>query len=268
MEALVSYCDSLGFDLYQFLIIAAVFLVVTIVLGAVGRFIFGAKSSLGIAVSSTFGIIFIYLISAMISMGGAELSKIVAPLPYVSVVGDTLHFQVFQGGFSAICSELLSMVILSFLVNLADWLLPRGKNLFVWLLLRCLTIILGYVLYLIVLFLFSTLLPQGIVTYAPMVLLIILVLLLLTGALKIIVGAILTVSLGPIIGALYTFFFANIIGKMVTRAVLTTAIFTGLIFLLNYLGIFALSIATAALIGYIPFLLLLVVVWFLANKLL
>lgn len=267
MEAIVSYFDSLNLDINQLLIIGGVLLVGTILLGAFGRFIFGKKSDLGIAVSSTFGILFIYLISVLLSMAGPEVAGIVTPLPFVSISGETMHFQVFQGHYSFICSELLSMIILSFLVNLADRWLPRGKNIFTWIFFRFLTVVLGYVMHLIVVYLFSTLLPQGIVTYAPTVLLAILILLLLTGALKLIVGALLSVSMGPVIGALYTFFFANIVGKQITRAVLTTAILTGLVYLLNHLGIYAISIASAALIAYIPFLLLLVVVWYFVNKL-
>ena len=75
-------------------------------------------------------------------------------------------------------------------------------------------------LHLIVTQLFTTYLPQGLVTYAPTILLALLVLLLLVGALKIVVGAILA-TVNPLIGAFYTFFFATIVGKALSKAMLT-----------------------------------------------
>ena len=109
--------------------------------------------------------------------------------------------------------------------------------------------------------------PEMIVTYAPVVLLALLILMLLTGALKIIVGALMA-TVNPVIGALYTFFFANIIGKQIAKAVLTSAILAGLVILLRYLGVTVISIASAALLAYIPFLLVLIALWYLVNRVL
>ena len=99
-----------------------------------------------------------------------------------------------------------------------------------------------------------------------MVLLALLVILLLVGGLKIIVGAVLT-TVNPIIGIVYTFFFANIVGKAITKAVLTTAILSGLVYLLGYLGVTIVSITEAALVAYIPLALVLLVVWFVITRL-
>ena len=91
------------------------------------------------------------------------------------------------------------------------------------------------------------------------------ILLLLVGSLKFIFGALLT-TVNPLIGAFYTFFFATLVGKALTKAILTTAILSGLILVMNYLGCAAVSIAAAALIAYIPLLLVLLVVWYLVSK--
>jgi hypothetical protein len=184
----------------------------------------------------------------------------------VTISGDDLILFSFQNThYTTICSEVLSMVILAFLVNLADGWLPRGKNIFSWVFFRCLTVVIGYILHLIVVGLFATYLPEGIVTYAPAILLGILILLLLTGALKIIIGALLS-TVNPIIGGLYTFFFATVIGKQVTKAVLTTVILSALVIGLQYIGIHAISIASAALAAYIPLMLLLIVIWYVVCK--
>jgi hypothetical protein len=65
---------------------------------------------------------------------------------------------------------------------------------------------------------------------------------------------------------LYTFFFANIIGKQITKAVLTTGILSGFIYLLEDLGISFLSLAPGALVAYIPFLFLLIPVWYALSR--
>jgi len=116
-------------------------------------------------------------------------------------------------------------------------------------------------MHLIVVFLFTNYLPDGIVTYAPTILLGVLMIMLLTGALKVVVGALLT-TVSPIIGGLYTFFFATVIGKQVTKAILTTVILSGLIFLLNYLGCTVISVASAALMAYVPFVIIIIVLWY------
>ena len=184
----------------------------------------------------------------------------------MTISGDNLYlFDFFSAHYTTLCSEVLSMIILSFLVNLADGWLPRGKNIFSWIFFRCLTVVIGYLLHLVVVGLLATYLPDGIVTYAPVILLALLVLLLLTGALKILVGALLT-TVNPIIGGLYTFFFATVIGKQISKATLTTVILAGLIIALKYAGVTVISIASAALMAYVPILILLIILWYIVSK--
>ena len=214
--------------------------------------------------SSVFGILFIYAVSIVLRSSGTQFSNLITPLPFVSISGAQMTLFCFQGAhYTVICSEVLSMIILAFLVNLADGWLPRGKGIFSWVFFRCLTVVIAYILHLIVVGLFAKYLPDGIVTYAPVILLALLVLLLLTGALKLLVGALLS-TINPIIGGLYTFFFATVIGKQITKAVLTTALLAALIVALQYIGVSVISIASAALTAYIPIMIVLVVLWYLA----
>lgn len=246
--------------------IALVLLLGTFLLSAFGRFIFGKRSALNNAVSSAIGILFIYAVTVVLNSAGTQFESLVTPLPFVTISGEQMRIFSFENAhYTVICSELLSMVILSFLVNLADGWLPRGKNIFSWLFFRCLTVILAFFLHLVAVGLLATYLPEGIITYAPVILLAILVVLLLTGALKILVGALLT-TVNPLIGGLYTFFFATVIGKQVTKAVLTTVILSLLVAVLNYIGCTAISVAAAALTAYIPFLLILAVLWYIVGR--
>lgn len=263
MESIANFFNSIGIDFDTFWKAALIFLLGTILLSIFGRFVFGKRSALNHAISSAIGIIFICGITVILRSAGADFSHLVAPLPYVRLSGNEMHLFSFEGiHYTVICSEVLSMIILAFLVNLVDTWFPKGKNIFIWLLFRILTVMIAYAMHLIVVWLFSSFLPDAIATYAPVVLLVILLLLLLTGALKILVGALLA-TVNPIIGALYTFFFATLIGKQISKAVLTTAILTGLVIGLKYAGVTVIAISTAALTAYIPVILALLLLWYL-----
>lgn len=266
MEVVVAFFNTIGIDFETFWKAALVLLLSTFLMGIFGRFVFGKRSVLNNAVSSAFGILFIYAVTVVLRGVGEQFSAFIAPLPFVGISGDTMTLFDFIGAhYTVICSEVLSMIILSFLVNLADGWLPKGKHIFTWLFFRCLTVVIGYLLHLVVVGLFATYLPEGIATYAPVILLGLLVILLLTGALKIVVGAALT-TVNPIIGGLYTFFFATVIGKQVTKAVLTTVILSALVIGLHYIGVSVISIASSALLAYIPIALILILLWFLVYK--
>ena len=263
MENILNYFQSPAFNIRNLLITAAILLIGSLVLGLIGRFVFGKKSILNVSVSSSFGILFIYGVAVVFFCFGGQFSTLSAPLPFVRIIDQSLVlFDFFSADFSTLCSEILSMIMLALLVNIADTLLPKSKNIFSWLFFRALTVALGYLLHLVVVWIFTNYLPGVILTYAPVVLLVILILMILTGALKFLIGALL-VTVNPIIGALYTFFFANIVGRQITKAVLTTAIISALIIALKYAGITAIAITSAALIAYLPFVILLVASWYL-----
>ncbi len=262
MDIIIRLFETMGIDFDTFWKAALILLAGTLALSIFGRFVFGKRSVLNNAVSSAFGILVIYAITVVLRSTGAQYSGLIAPLPFVSISGETMSLFSFAGAhYTSICAEVLSMIILAFLVNLAEGWLPKGKNVISWVFFRCLTVVIAYLLHLIVVGLFATYFPEGIVTYAPVILLGLLVILLLTGALKIIVGALLS-TVNPIIGGLYTFFFATVIGKQVTKAVLTTAILCALVFGLQYVGVSVISITTAALTAYIPIMVILIVLWY------
>ena len=263
MENIRALFNSVGLDFNSYWMAFAILLIGTIVLGSIARFAFGKKSVLNISVSSSIGILFIYGLTVILYCCNIPNIPVTTTLPFATIQGDTLLlFDFFSADFPTLCAEILSMVILAFLVSLVDSWLPKPKNIFSWLFFRVLTVVIGYVLHMLTVWAFTSFAPAFIVTYAPIVLLAILILMLVTGVLKILIGALIA-TVNPIIGALYTFFFANIIGKQVTKSVLTTAIIAGLIIALKYAGITAIAISSAVLLAYLPIILLLVVVWYL-----
>lgn len=258
--------DSLGFDFVTLLKGAGLLLIGTLLFAVIARFIFGKKSNLNHAVSSAIGIIFVYGAIVGLKHAGPDFEAFLAPLPFVSFAGDQLVLFSFAGaGFELLCSEILSMVILAFLANLADRWLPRGKTKLSWLFFRFLTVIMGLLMHLIVTGLFHNYAPDAIQNYAPVILLGVLVVMLLTGALKIVVGLLVS-TVNPLIAGLYTFFFASMIGKQITRSVMTTGILMLIIYGLQSLGIYSLSIAAGALLAYVPVLILLVLIWYLVSR--
>ena len=266
MESIEQYFQSIGLNFWQFLIGSAILLLGTLLMGTVARFLFGKNSNLSHSVSGTIGILFLYALTVVLHSLGAQFQSFVAPLPFVTISGDTLYLFAFDGtDYTLVCSELLNMIILAFLANLVGALLPKARNFFLWVLSRSLTIVVAMVLHLLIQQLFTSLLPQGILTYAPVILLAILVLMLLTGALRFLVGLVLT-SVNPLIAAFYTFFFATLVGKQLTRAVMTTILLSALVYALNCVNIFAVSIASAALMAYIPFVVLLVLLWYTIER--
>lgn len=267
MNSIVNYFKAFNLDINAFLRANTMLIGAFLALALLGRFVFGKKSVLLHSVSSSIGIFFVYCLTIVLSYAGAKFQQFVAPLPLVSIQSETMYLFSFQQDYTIVTSEILSMIILAFLMNLADGWLPVGKHILSWIFFRCLGVILALLLHLIVTGLLTTYLPEGLITYAPTILLSILALMLLTGALKFLVGVILT-SVNPLIAAFYTFFFANAIGKQVTKAMLTTGILTSLILILREMGITAISIATAALAAYIPLILLLLVLWYVVGKLL
>lgn len=267
MDAILTYFDSLGLSLNNMLVVSGLILLGTLLLCLAGRFIFGKHSALVAAVSSAIGIIFVYALNIVLPSAGAQFQQFTTTLPFITITDEQMSLFSFAGAdYTVICSELVSLIILAFLMNLIDRVLPKGKNIFVWIILRVLTVVVAQAAHLAVMWLLNTYLPEGILIYAPVIILSILLLMLLTGALKFLVGLVLT-TVNPLIAALYTFFFANVIGKQVTKAVLTTGILALLVFGLEKLGVGTISIALGALSAYIPLAIILLALWFIVLKL-
>ena len=266
MESIYSYFAGIGVDLPAYFKIALILLAGSLLLSGLSRFIFRKQTLIGSAISSSITIIFIYILMVVILTVFTKFRFLVTPLPFASLSSDAISFFRFTGSdFPVIAAQLLSMIILAFLVNLTEAILPSGKNLFWWIFWRFITVCIGFLLHYLATALFNKFLPQGIILYAPMILLGILLIMLLTGALKFLVGLLLA-TVNPLIAGLYTFFFATLVGKQVTKAVLTTTALSGVIILLERLQIASLSLMPGALIAYMPFLLILIPVWYLTSK--
>ena len=136
-----------------------------------------------------------------------------------------------------------------------------------WLILRLMTVAGCMLLHLAVCWAFETYLPEILVTYAPMILLFLLVFMLLSGVVNLILGLVIAVS-NPFLGAMYTFFFSNIIGKQLSKAIFSSAILCAVFYLMDFFGYTVICITAASLFTYIPLALILLVLWYLIGHVL
>lgn len=241
----------------------------SLVLGLLGRLVLGKRSSLNHSLSSVMGILFLYALTVVVyTCKPWDLHELLSPLPFVTFSGDFLIvLPITDSQFPALCTEILSLVILAFLINLVDTFVPKGENLISWFLLRAITVLVCMGLHLVVSWAFRTYLPEILVQYAPTVLLFLLLFMLLSGVLNLILGLVIAVA-NPFLGAMYTFFFSNIIGKQVSKAIFTSAILCVVVYLLEFAGYTIISITLASLLTYIPLALVLLVLWYLIGHVL
>lgn len=240
-----------------------------LLLTVLGRIILGKRSSLNHSVSSAMGILFLYALSMILyTFRPLDFMEHLTPLPFLIFAGDYMLVLSFQNSvLSVLCHEILSLIILAFLLNLLDTFIPQGKSLVTWYLLRFVTISLAMGLHIAVDWAFDTYLPEILVTYAPVILLGILGGTLLLGALNFLLGVLLAV-VDPILGAIYTFFFSNIVGKQLTKAVMTALIVSIVVFLFGHFGYTLICVTEEALLSYVPAGFAMLILWYVIGHLL
>ena len=247
----------------------AVFAAIALLAGLLVRIFLGKHSALNHAVSSALGILLIYVVTIVVYTFRIQaLNRYLSPLPFVRFADETLHILSFRSAaIPVLCENILSLLILSFLVNLIDRIVPKGKTVCGWYLLRFLSVAFSIGLHYAVNWVSHTFLPGVLVSYAPIILICILIAMFLLGILNIALSLLLTV-VNPILGGIYAFFFSNKLGKQLSKSILTTTLLCGVFYVLQHLGYGVISISAAALLSYLPFLLVLFLLWYLIGHLL
>lgn len=255
-----------SFDGLHYLKFLAAVVLGILIVAVVGRLVFGKKSTLNRSVSCGLGILCIYGVHFILFCTGVKLDGILTSLPFMELDGDRLLLFSFAGaGLTSICREILDMLILALVMVLVDNFIPQGKKFFRWLGWRLVSVGLCLVGHWLLCLLLSSVIPAGFLTSAPVILVIALLATLLLGTLKLIIGGALA-FLSPVLAILYAFFFKNLIGKQIRKAVLTTAILSGLLVLFKYLGIGSVVLGGAFLLVYLGALLIVFALWFLVSR--
>ena len=255
-----------NFDIGSSFKFILIFAAVLLGVGLISKLLFGDRSDLNHSMSSAAGILTVYVITVIVyAFQPAGLEKLLTPLPFVTFVKEYLFVLPFHGtSFETLCGQILSLLILSFVVNLMDSILPEGENPITWFLSRFLSVILAMGLHLAANWAINQFLPTMIVYHAPAVLLVVLACCMLLGVFKLILGIFLTV-VNPILGALYTFFFSSHIGKQLTKSVLSTAIVCGVFYAMDRFNFLIIGISPSTLPAYLPLLPGFLIIWYLLG---
>lgn len=245
------------------------FAAASLVLGVFSRIVLGKRSSLTGSLSSVMAVLFIYTLTVVLyTFKPWNLDFLLTPLPFTSFSDHYLIiYPITDLKFSALCTEVLSLLILCFLINLVDTLMPSGEGIIGWFLLRLMTVLGCFALHFAVTWAFRTYFPQVLVTYAPMVLLGTLLVMLLSGVFSLVFGLVIAIT-NPFLGAMYSFFFSSLVGKQISKALFTTGVVCGILYLMDHFGLVVILITPAALLTYIPLALALLVLWFLIGHIL
>lgn len=267
IESIQSFLDSantlIPASMENIIVLFLVVIVFALGIGLVLRLFFGQRCTVNCAISGFLEILAIYSASIVVyALNPWNLTQYLAPLPFAFFSADIAIFSF--NAFSTLpllCSQLLSLIILCFIVHILNLLMPKGNSFLPWLLLRAACIVAAVALDLGANWLLNTFLPAAISQSAPVALLIVLAVALLVSLFNPLLCILFTAA-NPLIGLLYTFFFSNTIGKNLTRAVLSAALVCVLLYVMEHFGISVVQINPGALLRYAPFAAALIGVWF------
>lgn len=233
--------DNLRTSLLSILILCAGFFI----LAGLLRLIFGRRGTAVKAVFTTLDILILYCIVFVLQITVIEAVPYLPTLPFVSIKDGTVVFlSIMEANKLVICIELVNLIILAFLFGLTEDLLPDRKKLIPWLLLRLLSLLIVYVVFNLINWVFNTILPGFIITYAPVILLLLFSIFLAVTVFKWLIGLLLGITGGPVIGAIYTFFISSLVGRQLTKAALSSGIIMCLLYFTNHFGFTVLSIGS------------------------
>lgn len=206
------------------------------ILGGLLRLVFGKGSAMVKAVSACIHVVLIYLIAITLYALAPQLRSAIPPLPFLSIQAD--HCAILD--FTALSAEsffsgIFQLFILSFLANLMEDLIPKGSKLLGWYFYRLLSACCALGMYLGIYLLICRFAPQIFGTWAIYILLSIWILIGILGLSKGLLTLIAAVF-NPLLGLLFAFFFKNLVGRQLTKAILTSLLFLGILYGLLHCG--------------------------------
>ena len=254
-------------SLEELLLLFLVVIVFSLGFGMIFRLFFGARCTVNRSISGFLGVLFIYAVTVTIyTLKPWNFNQYLSPLPFAIFRNDILILSFSAcSTFSLLAAQLLSLIVLCFIIHLLNFALPAGRSFLGWLFFRIIAVVLGIFLNLAANWALNTFLPGVIADSAPMVLLGVLIAALLISLFNPLLCIFFTIA-NPIVGLLYTFFFSNTVGKNLTRAVLSAALTCALFYLMEYAGFGVINITGRALLTYAPFAAVLLGIWFVFDS--
>lgn len=271
MEHLLAFFLDLfpaGFDLTAMLNIFLAVFCFAIVVGFIGRlFKKSPGSGLAHATASAIAILFIYTFIAMLyRMDQDFIKSIIDNLPLIDFDGKNIKCFLVSGAKpTAIASEFLHAFILAFMVIFLDDLIPDAKNTLSWFILQFIIGLVATLVYCFVIHCLEAYVPGLLDSFAPVILVSILLFMLLLGFLKIVLGLLL-VAVNPLLGAVFTFFSTSKLGQCLFKAAISVILMFILLMFLEHQGYTSFDIVNGSILSFTPIVILLLTLWFLLGK--
>ena len=204
------------------------YIIAIAVIVAVGiRMIHKKASQYNHALSSAMALLFMYLLLIQLHKLVPDIvDPLLDKLPLVDMDlenGTVSLFQFSAKNFSASCAEFLNLFILSFCLIGLDDLIPDAKNVTSWMILQFIIVCLSMAIYTFLLKCINHFCPDLLSSYAPMILVCILLFMVFLGLLKVVLTMML-VAVNPLLIAISAFFSGNKLGLALGKAVMCSLV--------------------------------------------
>lgn len=196
-------------------------LLFTVAAGGVYCARFGKKTLLNLGVSGILNLLVIYLTAAIAYIHFPPLRAMFSELPFLSVTDQAVSLvDPFSLDLSVLAPVLLRLMILLFLVNMADSFGAGGKTMLSWLFFQCVTAGIALLAYTIITAGLSLILPSVLNRYAIIPVVIVVAIGLLMLCAKFIFTVVVSGG-NPYFSAVYKFFTVNKGGSLFTVSALS-----------------------------------------------
>lgn len=211
----------------------ALALIAVFILAGLARLVLGQASNVIPSAASCVQLVLVGLIVTGLYAAFPLLRQMLSQLPFLNLFANGFRLiSPAQLEYNALFPALLRLFLLALVINFWEELLPKCKKFVSWLLMRLLSAVGSLCCYLLLCEGLQRYCPQLFDQWAMAIVLCIPGCLCLLGICK----ALLTLAavvVHPLLGLLFSFFFSHVIGRQLTRSVITSVFFLGLVW---YLG--------------------------------
>lgn len=267
LEVLSAYILSLfpeGFDPFDMFHTLFYLIGVALILAAMVRLIHKKTSQYNHALSSAMALMFMYLLMILLHRVIPEIvDPVLDKLPLIDVnfeKGTISLFQFSGERFSESCQELVYLMILSFCLIGLDDIIPDAKNTPSWMLLQFIIACIALAIYCFVLKAINMFLPDLFNSFAPMILVSILLFMVFLGLLKVIL-TLMVVAVNPLLGAISAFFSGNKLGMALGKSVMCSFVMIAMTIFLKFKELTVISIADMTFLVCLLPLVILALLW-------
>ena len=237
---------------------------IVMILALLIRLIHKKASKYNHALSSAMALMFMYLLMILLHKWIPQIvDPVLDKLPLMDVNFETGTITLFQFSsmrFTQCCLELLYLLILSFCLIGLDDIIPDAKNVGTWMILQFIIACIAMAIYCFVLNCVNTFIPEVLSSYAPMILICILMFLVFLGILKVVLGLVL-MAVNPLLGAVGAFFSSNKLGMALGKSAMCSFVMVAATALLKYKGLTGFAISDLTLLVCLLPLVVLAILW-------